>query len=231
MDPELASRSWARPSALWLGSKVLFRASPPKHGRFQLVIKRGLDLVLASLLLIATLPILMAIAVIIAFSSGLPVFFKRKRVTKGARPFTMLKFRTMRKNANRFSLRCARRSDRPLLLVRRGSPSTLKIGAFLRRFNLDELSQLLNVLRGDINLVGPRLLALEQVEANRELLTAPHEVRAGMTGWWQVNGRSNLTPDQVLALDRFYIENWSLALDLRVPLKTPRAILTRRGAY
>jgi lipopolysaccharide/colanic/teichoic acid biosynthesis glycosyltransferase len=185
---------------MWLGSKVLFRASPPKRGRLQLVIKRGLDIVLASLLLIATPPILMAIAVIIAFRSGLPVFFKRKRVTKGGCPFTMLKFRTMRMNANRLLL--GGHTDQTLTCFKvEGDPRLTKIGAFVRRSNLDELSQLLNVLRGDINLVGPRLLALEQVEANRELLTAPHEVRAGTTGWWRVNGRSNLTPDQVLALN------------------------------
>jgi lipopolysaccharide/colanic/teichoic acid biosynthesis glycosyltransferase len=194
------------------------------------IIRRGLDLVLASLLLIAIGPILMAIAVIIAFSSGLPVFFKRKPVRKGGRPFTMLKFWTMRKIANRLLSGAHADQTVPCFKVE-GGPRLTKIGAFLRAFNLDELSRLLNVLRGDMNLVGPRRLALEQVEANRELLAAPHEVRAGMTGGWQVNGRSNLTPDQVLALDRFYIENWSLALDLRVPLKTPRAILTRRGAY
>jgi hypothetical protein len=91
----------ARLSALWLGHMVLFRASPPKHGRLQLVIRRGLDPVLASVLLIAIRPILMAIAVIIAFSSGLPVFFKPKPVRKEGRPVTMLKFRAMRKNGNR----------------------------------------------------------------------------------------------------------------------------------
>lgn len=220
----------ARLSALWLGSKVLLRVSPPKLIRLQFVIKRGLDLVLASLLLIATFPISVTIAAIIAFSSGLPVLFKQKRVTKGGRPFTMLKFRTMRTNANRLLSGAHTDQTVPFFKVE-GDPRLTKIGAFLRRFSLDELPQLLNVLRGDISLVGPRPLPLEQVEANRELLTARHDVRAGITGWWQVNGRSNLTADQALALDRFYIENWSLALDLRILLKTPRAILTRHGAY
>jgi hypothetical protein len=161
----------ARLSALWLGSKVLFRASPPKHGRLQLVIRRGLDLVLASLLLIAISPILMAIAIIIAFSSGLPVFFKRKPVRNGGRPFTMLKFQTMRKSGNRLLSGAHADQTVPCFKVE-GDPGLTKIGAFLRRFNLDELSQLLNVLRGDINLVGPRLLALQQVEPNLGIATS-----------------------------------------------------------
>jgi lipopolysaccharide/colanic/teichoic acid biosynthesis glycosyltransferase len=167
----------ARLSALWLSSNVLFRASPPKHGRIQLVIRRGLHLVVGWLFLIATLPIWMAIAVMIASSSCLPIFFKRKRVTKGDRPFTMLKFWTRRKRANRL-LSGAHADQTARFFKLEGDPRLTKIGAPLRRFSLDKLAQLPNVLRGDISLVGPRPLPLEQVEANRELLTARHEVRA-----------------------------------------------------
>jgi lipopolysaccharide/colanic/teichoic acid biosynthesis glycosyltransferase len=220
----------ARLSDLWLGSKVLLRVSPPMRIRLQSVIKRGLDVVLASVLLIATLPISITIAAIIAISCGLPVFFKQKRVTKGGRPFTMLKFRTMRMNANRLLSGAHADQTVPFFKVE-GDPRITRIGELLRKCSLDELPQLLNVLRGDMSLVGPRPLPVEQVEANRELLMARHEVRAGITGWWQVNGRNNITPDQAVGLDKFYVENWSLALDLRILLKTPRAVLTRRGAY
>jgi lipopolysaccharide/colanic/teichoic acid biosynthesis glycosyltransferase len=220
----------ARLSDLWLSSKALLRVSPPERIRLQSVIKRGLDLMIASLLLVATFPISITIAAIIAISCGLPVLFKQKRVTKGGRPFTMLKFRTMRKNANRLLPEGHADPTVPFFKVR-SDPRITRIGAFLRKCSLDELPQLLNVLRGDMSLVGPRPLPFEQVEANRELLTARHEVRAGITGWWQVNGRNNVTPDQALALDRFYVKNWSLALDLRILLKTPRAVLTHRGAY
>ena len=219
----------ARLSAVWFGSKVL-RVSPPKLIRLQSVMKRGLDVVLASVLLIATLPISIAIAATIAISCGLPVLFKQKRVTKGGRPFTMMKFRTMRTNANRLLSEVHADQTVPFFKVE-GDPRITKIGAFLRKCSLDELPQLLNVLRGDMSLVGPRPLPVEQVEANRELLMARHEMRAGITGWWQVNGRNNITPDQAVALDEFYVENWSLALDVRILLKTPRAVLTRRGAY
>lgn len=220
----------ARLPALWLRSKALLRVSPPKPIQLQSAMKRGLDIMIASLLLIATFPVSITIATIIAISCGLPVLFKQKRVTKGGRPFTMLKFRTMRKNANRLLPEGHADPTVPFFKVR-SDPRITRIGAFLRKCSLDELPQLLNVLRGDMSLVGPRPLPVEQVEANRELLTARHEVRAGITGWWQVNGRNNVTPDQALALDRFYVENWSFALDLRILLKTPRAVLTRRGAY
>ncbi len=226
----LVAELGARLSALWLGSKALLRVSPPKPLRLQSMMKRGLDIMIASLLLIATFPISITIAAIIAISCGLPVLFKQKRVTKGGRPFTMLKFRTMRKNANRLLPEVHADPTVPFFKVRT-DPRITRIGAFLRKCSLDELPQLVNVLRGDMSLVGPRPLPVEQVEANRELLTARHEVRAGITGWWQVNGRNNVTPDQALALDRFYVENWSLALDLRILLKTPRAVLTRSGAY
>jgi lipopolysaccharide/colanic/teichoic acid biosynthesis glycosyltransferase len=223
---ELGSRF----SALGLRSKALLRVSPPKPIQLQSAMKRGLDIMIASLLLIATFPVSITIATSIAISCGLPVLFKQKRVTKGGRPFTMLKFRTMRTNANRLLPDGHADPTVPFFKVR-SDPRITRIGAFLRKCSLDELPQLLNVVRGDMSLVGPRPLPIEQVEANRELLTARHEVRAGITGWWQVNGRNNVTPDQALALDRFYVENWSLALDLRILLKTPSAVLTRRGAY
>jgi lipopolysaccharide/colanic/teichoic acid biosynthesis glycosyltransferase len=213
-----------------LGGLVSDTVSPPKLIWLQSVIKRGLDVVLASVLLIATLPISVTIAAIIAISCGLPVLFKQKRVTKGGRPFTMLKFRTMRMNANRLLSEAHADQTVPFFKVE-GDPRITRIGALLRKCSLDELPQLLNVFRGDMSLVGPRPLPVEQVEANRELLMARHEVRAGITGWWQVNGRNNMAPDQAVALDRFYVENWSLALDLRILLRTPRAVLTRRGAY
>jgi lipopolysaccharide/colanic/teichoic acid biosynthesis glycosyltransferase len=213
-----------------LGGLVSDTVSPPKLIWLQSVIKRGLDVVLASVLLIATLPISVTIAAIIAISCGLPVLFKQKRVTKGGRPFTMLKFRTMRKDADH--LLSGGHTDQTVAFFKvEGDPRITRIGAFLRKCSLDELPQLLNVFRGDMSLVGPRPLPVEQVEANRELLMARHEVRAGITGWWQVNGRNNMTPDEAVVLDRFYVENWSLALDLRILLKTPRAVLTRRGAF
>ena len=100
----------------------------------------------------------------------------------------------------------------------------------MRALSLDELPQLWNVVRGDMSLVGPRPLPAEQVEANPELLGPRHDVRTGLTGWWQVNGRSDVSPEEAISQDLFYIENWSISLDLYVIARTVGVLLFRRGA-
>jgi lipopolysaccharide/colanic/teichoic acid biosynthesis glycosyltransferase len=109
-------------------------------------------------------------------------------------------------------------------------PPVTGVGRVLRALSLDELPQLFNVVRGDMSLVGPRPLPAEQVEANPELLGPRHEVRTGLTGWWQVNGRSDVSPEEAISQDLFYIENWSLSLDLYVLARTVGVVLFRRGA-
>jgi lipopolysaccharide/colanic/teichoic acid biosynthesis glycosyltransferase len=110
-------------------------------------------------------------------------------------------------------------------------PRLTRVGAALRRVSLDEMPQLWNVLRGDMSLVGPRPLPADQVAAHLEVLRPRHEVPAGLTGWWQINGRSDVTPGEAIRLDQFYIENWSLSLDLYIVLKTFGAVVSQRGAY
>ncbi len=138
----------------------------------------------------------------------------------------------------RFAPATARRDDQlhlnevtgPIFKIH-DDPRMTPLGRWRRKTSIDELPQLLNVLRGEMSIVGPRPLPAEQVAANLELLAPRHEVRAGMTGWWQTNGRSEVDADEALRLDLFYIENWSLALDLYILLKTIGAVSSGRGAY
>jgi lipopolysaccharide/colanic/teichoic acid biosynthesis glycosyltransferase len=175
--------------------------------------------------LAVSLPLWAATAVAIRLSSRGPVFFRQDRVTTGGRIFPMYKFRTMKVNVD-----SPADTSAPFFKLQ-ADPRLTRVGAVLRRLSLDELPQLLNVLRGEMSLVGPRPLPADQVAANLELLSPRHEVPAGMTGWWQVNGRSGVTPEEAIHLDQFYIENWSLSLDLYVILKTFGAVVGQRGAH
>jgi len=184
-----------------------------------------LRLVLASAALVVSFPVWVVIAVAIRLDSRGPVFFHQERVTKDGRSFRMHKFRSMRTDVD-----AALDTTRPFFKLQ-SDPRLTRVGAFLRRFSLDELPQFWNVITGEMSIVGPRPLPADQVAANPELLSPRHVVPAGVTGWWQTNGRSGLTPEEALRLDLFYIENWSLTLDMYVVLKTFGAVVGRQGAY
>ena len=195
----------------------------------QAAIKRSFDLVFATIGLVLTAPLLAAIALAVRLTSAGPILFRQDRVTKDGRIFTVHKFRTMTVRPPADGGDVIDISE-PFFKMR-SDPRLTRVGRALRAWSLDELPQLWNVIRGDMSLVGPRPLAVEQVASNLELLDARHEVRAGLTGWWQINGRSDVDPMDALKMDLFYIENWSLALDLYVLLKTFGVVLLRTGAY
>jgi lipopolysaccharide/colanic/teichoic acid biosynthesis glycosyltransferase len=143
----------------------------------------------------------------------------------------MLKFRTMREGADRVAGHDGIDTSAPFFKLGGQDPRITSVGRVLRRLSLDELPQLFNVLRGDMSLVGPRPLPVDQVAANAALLAPRHEVPAGLSGWWQVHGRSDISPEASMALDMFYIDNWSLALDAFILLRTVAAVVSGRGAY
>jgi exopolysaccharide biosynthesis polyprenyl glycosylphosphotransferase len=192
--------------------------------RYQMAIKRALDVVVALALLVALSPLLVAIAVAIRVSSPGPALFTQKRVGRYHRLFTIFKFRSMYAgNHPQAEL------DQPH--KRRGDPRITPIGRWLRRTSLDELPQLINVLKGDMSLVGPRP-ELPEIAARYEpwqygrLLVPP-----GITGWWQVNGRGERILHEHSEDDIFYVRNFSLFLDARILLMTVRALITGRGAF
>jgi exopolysaccharide biosynthesis polyprenyl glycosylphosphotransferase len=197
----------------------------------QTVMKRAFDLVVAGTGLLLITPLLLAIAVGIKVSSRGSVLFKQNRVTKGGHIFKMYKFRTMRQDADAYVEKMGIDTSVPFFKMGDDDPRLTRIGAFLRKTSLDELPQLFNVIRGNMSLVGPRPLPADQVAANMDLLGPRHEVPAGVTGWWQIQGRSGIEDaDEAVRMDIFYIENWSLALDLFVLLKTAGAVIAKRGA-
>ncbi len=193
--------------------------------------KRAFDIAFTTLLLIVVSPLMAMSALAVRLTSRGPILFRQPRVTRGGRIFTMLKFRSMREDAE--TALEDQGIDRCVAFFKLGAtdPRVTTVGRFLRRWSIDELPQLFNVLRGDMSLVGPRPLPAEQVVASPALLGPRHEVNAGVSGWWQIRGRSDLTPETAVALDLYYIENWSLALDLFILIKTVGAIVARRGAY
>lgn len=209
---------------------MMLTVRPAKLTGPQSALKRSVDLTLSVLLMVVLLPMMGAIGLAIKLTSRGSVLFRQERVTKGGRSFTMYKFRTMVRDPQRAIDDAVIDLTKPYFKLA-DDPRLTPVGRFLRSFSLDELPQLWNVARGDMSLVGPRPLPVEQVAANHELLGQRHEVRAGMTGWWQISGRSEVSVEEAIRMDLFYIENWSLTFDLYVLLKTAGAVLGREGAY
>lgn len=220
----------SRVSIQQVESLMMLAVRPVQLTRSQSALKRAFDFSIASLAMILLAPLMAAIALAIKLTSRGPVVFRQDRVSKGERPFTMYKFRTMIMDQERALEGRLIDLTQPFFKMPH-DPRLTPVGRLLRSFSLDELPQLWNVLRGDMSLVGPRPLPLEQVTANHDLLQPRHEVRAGLTGWWQVSGRSEVDVEQALKMDMFYIENWSLSLDVYILLKTAAAVIARRGAY
>ena len=187
---------------------------------------RGIDVIgAASLLVILAIPMLF-IALLIRLTSGGPILYRQQRVGRGGRYFSMLKFRTMRVDAE---------AETGPVWARPGDPRRTRIGVLLRRFSLDELPQLINVLRGDMSLVGPRPerpCFVKEFSQQYPDYARRHHVLPGITGWAQVNGwRGNTPVDVRLQYDLYYIENWSLIFKLRILLVTPFRVLVERNAY
>lgn len=195
-------------------------------------VKRLMDIVASALAIIVLSPMLLLISLLILLTSGSPVFFSQDRAGQRGELFRMLKFRTMVRNADeqREALRESSGSDAPIAKFV-DDPRVTPIGRFLRRWSLDELPQLFNVLRGDMSLVGPRPHPIDDVERYRAADVRRLLAKPGMTGLWQVAGRSDISWDDAVELDLLYIENWSVTADFAILLRTIQAVLTRSGAY
>jgi len=186
----------------------------------------------AALGLLLLAPLFFGLALAVRLSSPGPVFHRQTRHGRHNRPFTMWKFRTMVADAEarREQLSTANESEGPMFKMRR-DPRVTRVGHALRRTSLDELPQLLNVLRGDMSLVGPRPPLPDEVSRYDERELRRLAVRPGLTGLWQVSGRSDLSWQETVSLDLWYVDNWSVATDMGLLARTVRAVTDGRGAY
>jgi exopolysaccharide biosynthesis polyprenyl glycosylphosphotransferase len=213
-------------------SVPLFELGPPVFEGVDFALKRTFDLIGATLLLVVLSPLLLVILVAVRVSSRGPVLYRSRRRGIGQRPFECLKFRTMHSDAEQRQADVEDLNEATGALFKiRDDPRLTPVGRILRRFSLDELPQLANVLRGEMSLVGPRPLPERDYDMLDDWHRKRYLVLPGITGLWQVSGRSELDFDDLVHLDFIYLEHWSLALDLSILLKTVPAVLTRRGAY
>ncbi|MFZ0323676.1 MAG: exopolysaccharide biosynthesis polyprenyl glycosylphosphotransferase, partial [Actinomycetes bacterium] len=204
----------------------------PEFSGVRRIVKGGLDRLLALVAVLLLSPVFVATALAVAMTSRGPVFFRQVRIGRHGQPFVIHKFRSMFSDAEErlAELDDANESD-GVLFKMKNDPRVTPAGRFIRRYSLDELPQLFDVLRGRMSLVGPRPplpseVARYPLDVRRRLIVKP-----GITGLWQVSGRSNLSWDDSVRLDLLYVENWSLALDITIMMKTVLAVLRRDGAY
>ncbi|MEM7128355.1 MAG: sugar transferase [Chloroflexota bacterium] len=230
--PDYFDLAFYRASLDRIGCVTLFGLRDPMPGGFQLVTKRLVDIVVSAALLLLTSPIMVAIALAIWLEDGGSIFYKAERVGQNGNRFKMVKFRSMHINADKMQHLVNRVDENGNLIHKsEGDPRVTKIGRFIRRTSLDEIPQLFNVLCGDMSLVGPRpelpWLVAEYEDWQYRRLDMPQ----GITGWWQVNGRSDKPMHLSTELDLYYIQHYSLWLDLQILWRTVGVVLRGRGAY
>ena len=229
VDP--AFKDW-KPQMDELGRVPVLAFSQYSSRPYQRIAKTALDFCGAGLLLLLLSPLWMLVSLAIRLSMGSPVLFKQKRAGQNGRAFTVYKFRTMVPEARRLQERLASSNQMggPVFKIRE-DPRVTRLGGFLRKTSLDELPQLLNVLRGELSLVGPRPLAKYEARRVPAWAWRRYSVKPGITCLWQVSGRNELTFEQWMRLDLKYIDEWSLWMDFKILLRTLPAVLVRRGAY
>lgn len=223
----LASRVLVRE----IGGVPLITVKGVSLSRSKVLTKRAFDLILATSIVILAMPLWLFVMFLIRLTPG-PVFYRQERVGRDGEHFGMLKFRSMVMDADARldELQQANQASGPLFKMK-DDPRVTPVGRWMRKFSIDEFPQLINVIRGEMSLVGPRPPLPREVTQYTDRDWRRMEVVPGMTGLWQVSGRSSLTFDEMVRLDLFYIENWSVGLDLSLLLRTIPAVVMARGAY
>jgi lipopolysaccharide/colanic/teichoic acid biosynthesis glycosyltransferase len=216
-------------------ASALLRTLPVPRARarqgYEHFLKRTIDVFGSSVLLCVLAPLFLAVALVVGVSDGLPVFYRRRVI--GARgEFDAYKFRTMQRDADAIlaadpQLREDFRTDFKL----KSDPRVTRVGAWLRKYSLDELPQLANVLRGEMSLVGPRMITAPELAKYGQYQDLLLSVKPGLTGYWQIKGRQDVSYEERVRMDVHYITHWSLGLDFVILLKTPWRVIRGKGAY
>lgn len=232
MAPALTDIAGPRIHTQQVAGLPLIHVTTPTLEGGQRVAKRLFDVAVSGLMILVTSPIMACIAIIVRFDSHGPILFRQERIGIEGNPFSMLKFRSMVVDAEQ---RLADLSDRNegsgILFKMKNDPRVTRAGRILRKYSLDELPQLFNILSGSMSLVGPRPPLAREVDSYEHDVRRRLLVKPGLTGLWQVSGRSNLSWQDSVRLDLYYVENWSLAGDLVIILRTVRAVFHSTGAY
>jgi exopolysaccharide biosynthesis polyprenyl glycosylphosphotransferase len=228
---DVSSPSRLPPRVVDLYGRPYISFDPVPKPPERLALKHAFDWVAAALGLIVLSPLLVVVSLAVLVTMGRPVFFLQARAGRYGRPFRMIKFRTMVPDAEakRAALQTHNEMSGPVFKLSR-DPRVTKLGHLLRRTSIDELPQLVNVLLGQMSLVGPRPLPIQEQQAIRGWHRRRLSMRPGITGIWQVSGRSNIDFEDWMRLDQRYVDDWSLALDFKILLKTVAVVLLRRGA-
>jgi exopolysaccharide biosynthesis polyprenyl glycosylphosphotransferase len=210
----------------------LFELRPPVFAGFDWAVKRGFDASVSLVLILLATPLWVLLALAVKLDSPGPIFYRDRRVGLSEAEFGMFKFRSMYIDAasRQAGLEADNEASGPLFKIK-DDPRVTKVGRILRRYSIDELPQMLNVLRGEMSLVGPRPLPLRDYVQLEDWHRKRYLVLPGMTGLWQVSGRIDLSFDDLVRLDFYYLENWSIWLDISILAKTLPAVVARRGAY
>jgi len=215
-----------------MGGTTLIESVPAPLSGWGLLLKRTVDIVLACVFIALLSPVFMLSAAAVVIDSGFPVLYKQTRLGKRNTPFRMLKFRSMYVGAHKQKAALSEKNESkgPLFKIK-NDPRVTRTGKFLRRWSIDELPQLFNVIAGKMSLVGPRPPLPEEVEEySRRDFKRLHTI-PGVTGVWQISGRSNLGFDEMVKLDLYYVDNWSIWMDLAILMLTLPAVVKGSGAY
>ena len=229
--PDLLALQAGRVQTEAVAGIPLFTLTSNRIAGFNAFLKRSLDVGLAGIMLVLLAPLLLVVALAIRIDSPGPVFFGQQRIGRDRRPFRMLMFRSMIKDASDARYEVFPEARDKALFKPRHDPRVTRIGRVLRKTSLDELPQLLNVLAGQMSLVGPRPQIPDEVSAYDEYAYNRLLAPPGMTGLWQVSGRSNLGFEEMVMLDTYYVGHWSVGLDLKILLRTIPAVIKGEGAY